>query len=156
VSNRSNSAQSGSITSDERIRNVLSRHIRKAYDTRSFTRASLAEESGVSVHQIDQIVSHDPARQRRVAAEDMLNLAYTLGDGAVNAVLAEISYTARRSSDVDMLAPMMIAATAMQGLSVIASAAADGRIDHMEQPSCRDAADLIIATVKPLSSLGER
>lgn len=156
MSNRSNTAQSGSITSDERIRNVLSRHIRKAYDTRSFTRASLAEESGVSVHQIDQIVSHDPARQRRVAAEDMLNLAYTLGDGAVNAVLAEISYTARRSSDVDMLAPMMIAATAMQGLSVIAIAAADGRIDHMEQPSCRDAADLIIATVKPLSSLGER
>lgn len=149
-----NTAQSGSITSDERIRNVLRRHIQKAYDTRAFTRATLAEESGVNIYQIDAIVSRDLAKQRRVAAEDALNLAYTLGDGTVNAVLAEISYTARRTSDVDPLAPMLIAATAMQGLSVIATAAADGRIDHLEQHSCRDAADLIIATVKPLSSLG--
>lgn len=156
MSTCSNSAQTGSLTSDERIRNVLRRHIQKAYDVRSFTRATLADESGVSVHQIDQIVSRDAAKQRRVAAEDALNLAYTLGDAAVNAVLAEIRYTARRTDDAAMLAPMLIAATAMQGLSVIASAAADGRIDHMEEPLCRDAADLIIATVKPLSSLGDR
>ncbi|HEX8414751.1 MAG TPA: hypothetical protein VF637_12825 [Sphingomicrobium sp.] len=149
-----NSAQSGSITSDERIRNVLRRHIQRAYDNHVFTRAALAEESGVSVCQIDQIVSRDAAKQRRVAIEDAFNLAYTLGDAVVNGLLATIHYTARRTSDDDAMAPMMIAAVAMQGLSVIANAAADGRIDHMEQPGCRDAADLIIATVKPLSSLG--
>lgn len=156
MSTCSNSAQTGSLTSDERIRNVLRRHIQKAYDVRAFTRATLADESGVNVHQIDQIVSRDAAKQRRVAAEDALNLAYTLGDAAVNAVLAEIRYSARRTSEVEAMAPMLIAATAMQGLSVIASAAADGRIDHLEEPLCRDAADLIIATVKPLSSLGDR
>lgn len=151
----SNSARTNSITSDEQIRNVLRRHIQRAYDNREFTRATLEAESGVSIHQIDQIVSRDAAKKRRVAIEDAFNLAYTLGDGAVSGLLATIHYTARRTSDADALAPMLIAATAMQGLSVIATCAADGRIDHVERPLCRDAADLIIATVKPLSSLGQ-
>lgn len=151
-----NSAQIGSITSDEQIRNVLRRHILRAYDNKVFTRTGLADESGVTIHQIDQILSRDAAKQRRVAIEDAFNLAYTLGDAAVSGLLATIHYTARRAGDDDAMAPMMIAATAMQGLSVIATAAADGRIDHAEQPLCRDAADLIIATVKPLSSLGLR
>lgn len=148
------SAQSGSITSDERIRNVLRRHIQKAYDLRAFTRQTLAQESGVNIYQIDQIVSRDSAKQRRVSAEDALCLAYTLGDEAVAALVGTISYTAHRP-DATAMEPMMMAATAMSGLSIIATAAADGRIDHLEAPACREAADMIIATIKPLSSAGE-
>lgn len=152
----SNSAQSGCIVSDDRIRNVLKRHIRKALDLNVFSRATLSAESGVSIHQLDQIMSSDANKQRRVTAEDALCLAYTLGDEAVAALMATIFYQTYRAADAQALEPMLIAATAMEGLSVIAKAAADGRIDHIERPICRDAADLIIATVKPLSSLGER
>lgn len=145
------SVQSSVITSDERIRNVLRRHIQKAYDVRAFTREGLAQESKVNVYQIDQIISRDPAKQRRVSAEDALCLAYTLGDEAVSALIGTINYTASRP-DTETMGPMMMAATAMSGLSVIATAAADGRIDHTEAPACREAADMIIATMMPLSS----
>lgn len=146
--------RTSSITSDERIKNVLRRHIRKALDNNEFTRSTLSQESGVNIHTIDMILSRDVAKQRRVAAEDAMCLAYVLGDDAVNALVGCIRYTASRP-DADALAPMMIAAQAMSGLSVIAIAAADGRIDHTEAPACRDAADMIIATVKPLSSAGD-
>lgn len=148
------SVQSSAITSDERIRDVLRRHIKRAYDTRRFTRAGLAAESSVNIFTIDAIVAREVGKQRRVAAEDALCLAYALGDEAVSALVGTIAYTARREDADDGLAPMMIAANAMQNLSVIATAAADGRIDHLEAPACRDAADQIIATVLPLSSAG--
>lgn len=148
------SVRTSAATSDERIQNVMRRHIRKALDNGEFTRATLAEESGVNIHCIDMILSRDPAKKRRVSAEDALCLSYTLGDAAVSALVGTIHYTASRP-DSDALAPMMIAAQAMSGLSIIAAAAADGRIDHLEEPACRDAADMIIATVKPLSSAGE-
>lgn len=47
-----------------------------------------------------------------------------------------------------------IVATALPHMATIATAAADGRIDHIEAPLCRDAADTIIATFLPLSSAG--
>ena len=143
------------ITSDERIRNALKRHIRRAYDTREFTRETLARESKVSVCQIDQIMSGDAAKHRRVAAEDALCLAYALGDDAVNAIMATISFGARRLGSPDELQVHAIVANGLQHFSTIATAAADGRIDHVERPLCRDAADQIIATVMPLSSAGE-
>jgi len=148
------SVQNGAITSDERIRNVLRRHIKRAYDNRDFTRLSLATESRVNVHTIDAIVSRDASKQRRVACEDALCIAYALGEEAVSALLATIQYAARPLDDGDAMQPMLVAATAMQHLSTIATAAADGRIDHTEAPACREAADLIIATVLPLSSAG--
>lgn len=149
------SVRNSGITSDERIRNVLQRHIRKAYDKHEFARETLAEESGVSLCQIDQIMAGDPSKHRRVTCEDAFNLAYTLGDGAVNALVGCMKYTASRPG-ADLMAPMRLAATALQGVSVIANAAADGRIDHTEAMICREAADMIIATVAPLSSAGER
>lgn len=145
------SVRNGAITSDEQIRDVLRRHIRKALDRRAFTRETLAQDSKVNIHAIDAILSRDPAKHRRIAIVDAFCLAYELGDEAVNALVGTISYTACRP-DAEVMAPMMIAATAMQGLSVIATAAADGRFDHNEAPIVQEAADLIIATVKPLSS----
>lgn len=148
----SGSVRNNAITSDERIRNVLQRHIRKAYDRHDFTREELVRESGVSISQIDQIMAGDSLKHRRVACEDAFNLAYTLGDGAVKALVATMKYIARRPDEPDPLNPHMIVASVLPHVSTIATAAADGRIDYSEAPACRDAADQIIATVMPLSS----
>jgi hypothetical protein len=152
-----NSAQTGPIVSDERIRDTLRRQIERAYNVdRSFSRATLASESGVSVHTLDQIMSRNPEKKRRVTMEDAFSIAQLLGDRAVSALLSTIGYTARRMDEPDALQPMLIAATAMAHLSTIATAAADGRIDHTEQPGCQEAADMIIATVLPMSSAGRQ
>jgi hypothetical protein len=153
----STSAQTGPIVSDERIRDTLRRQIERAYNVdRSFSRATLASESGVSVHTLDQIMSRNPEKKRRVTMEDAFSIAQLLGDRAVSALLSTIGYTARRMDEPDALQPMLIAATAMAHLSTIATAAADGRIDHTEQPGCQEAADMIIATVLPMSSAGRQ
>jgi hypothetical protein len=140
-------------TSDERIRAVLGRHIKRAYDRRLFTRATLASESGVHISQIDQIVSHDPAKQRRVTAEDALNLAYALGESAVMALMGCIYYAAFRPARTDAT-PSQIVADGMRQLTIIAEAAADGRIDHTERHGCIEAADRLIMLVSPISSVG--
>jgi hypothetical protein len=153
----STSAQTGPIVSDERIRDTLRRQIERAYNVdRSFSRATLASESGVSVHTLDQIMSRNPEKKRRVTMEDAFSIAQLLGDRAVSALLSTIGYTARRMDEPNALQPMLIAATAMAHLSTIATAAADGRIDHTEQPGCQEAADMIIATVLPMSSAGRQ
>ena len=147
------SARDGAIVSDERIRNALRHHIGRAINVdRSFTRAQLANDSGVNIHAIDGILSTDPAKHRRVSMEDGLSLAFTLGEPAIRSLLALFGWTGCPLGDEARLMPMMIAATAMQHLSTIATAAADGIIDHREGPACEEAADLIIATVRPLSS----
>jgi len=150
-----NSVRSSAVTSDERIQNALRRNIRKALDSGDFTRASLAEESGVNIHCIDMILTRDPAKKRRLSGEDMLNLAYTLGDAAVNAVMATIQYGAQRLDEASELNVNGIVASGLQQFSIIATAAADGRIDHQEEPACQEAADQIIATFLPLSSAGK-
>lgn len=148
------SVQSSGITSDEQIRNVLRRQIQKAYDKRLFNRATLALESGVNIHTIDAIVSRDAAKHRRIATEDSFNLAYTLGEEAVAALVGTICYTASRARP-DGVDVGRIVASILPHVSTIAIAASDGRIDHTEAPDCRDAADNIIATMLPLSSAGE-
>jgi len=148
------SAPNHGATSDERIRNTLKRHIRRAFDRHDFTRAQLSEESGVGLSQIDQIMSGATDKHRRVTAEDALNLAYTLGDRAVSALVGCIHYTATKR-DAEGVAATRLVADILPQVSVLAEAAADGRIDHSERPACRDAADNIIAIVTPLSSAGD-
>lgn len=150
---RDNSAQNNGITSDEQIRNVLRRHIKRALDRRDFTRVTLANESGVGVAQIDQIISSDPAKHRRVTCEDALNLAYALGEDCVAALIGVIHYTARKL-DADEVDAHHIVASALPHMATIATAAADGRFDHTERPSVREAADHLVATFLPLSSAG--
>jgi hypothetical protein len=149
-----NSVRTSAITSDERIRNVLHRHIRRAYDRHDFTRDQLARESKVHISQIDQIMSGDKAKHRRVACEDAFCLAYTLGDDAVAALVGCIHYNATKNEPEAVDARRLVASILPQ-VSVLAEAAADGRIDHTEVPACRDAADHIIAIVTPLSSAGD-
>jgi hypothetical protein len=147
------SVRNSGMTSDERIRNVLSRHIRKAFDKHDFTRETLHAESGVGISQIDQIMAGDVAKHRRITCEDAFNLAYALGDHTVSALTGTIHYTARRANG-DAARVNEIVANALPHLSIIAAAASDGRIDHSEAPMCRDAADELIRVVTPLSSAG--
>jgi hypothetical protein len=84
-----------------------------------------------------------------------LSLAVVIGPKALNPILALIGYVAKPLDEADAVNPNQIIASLLPHVSTIATAAADGRIDHIEQPGCRQAADEIIATVMPLSSAGE-
>ena len=81
-----------------------------------------------------------------------LSLAVVLGEGAINSIMSLIGYVARPLDEPGDLCVNSLVATGLQHFSTIATAAADGRIDHTEAPLCREAADMIIATVMPLSS----
>lgn len=149
-----NSVQTSQAVSDDRVRLALKCEIDRAINLdRSITRRELAERSGVNIHTIDQILSRIEEKQRRVALADALSIAWALGDRCVNALLMKIGYGgATRLDEPDALQPMQMVATAFHALSTITTAAADGRIDHIEQPACQEAADIIIATMVPLSS----
>lgn len=156
MSQRNDAAQSVPTVSDERLRNALRRELHRAINVdRSTTRAQLAADSGVNIYEIDQILSRDKAKQRRVAGEVALSLALALGERAVNAVLFTIGWSGRPLDDGDAQRPMAIVANVMTHLAVIGRAAADDLIDHVEEPDATDAADMIIAELKPLSSAGK-
>jgi transcriptional regulator with XRE-family HTH domain len=155
MTQRSNSVRNDPIVSDAAIRKVLRREMDRAINIdREFTRQELAEESGVNIHTLDAIRSNDTAKQRRVTLEDAFSIAHTLGERTVNALLSRIGYVARRVDDPDAAQPMQIAADGMQHLATIARAAADGWIDHTEAQATTEAADMLIATILPLSSHG--
>lgn len=83
-----------------------------------------------------------------------LALLGALGPDAVNAMLSTIGYTGAKPIDgADTLDPRQLVAQILPHVATIATAAADGRIDHNEGPGCTQAADCIIATVLPLSSM---
>lgn len=154
---RNNSARRLPTVSDERIRNVLRRELHRAINMdRRFTRSELEEETGVTVHQIDQILSRDAAKKRRVTVEDAFSLAEALGDRCIQALIATLGYVGRPRSEADARRPMAIVANCMGHLSTIAQAAADDNIDHIEAPDTADAADMIIVELTPLSSMGKR
>ena len=151
-----NDAQTTPLFSDERLRNVLRRQIDRIINIdKSRTRQQLADDSGVNIYAIDAIMSTDAAKKRRVSIEDAFSLAYTIGERAVNALLMEIGYGGA-SRLTDPAAPDLshLVADGLSDLSVIATALADGRIDHTEKPRTTEAADHLIATFLPLSSAG--
>lgn len=152
----SDDAQNGPLFSDERLRNALRLQIDRVINVEgSRTRQQLAADSGVNIYAIDAIMSADKAKQRRVAVEDAFSLAYTIGDRAVNALLMVMKYggAARLSEPAEPDFSHLIA-DGLSDLSVIATALADGRIDHTEVPMTTQAADHLIATVLPLSTAG--
>lgn len=157
MTQRSETVRTVPIVSDERLRSMLRREIDRTINiTRDLTRAELAASSRVNIHTIDQILSRDVAKHRRIALEDALSIAWVLGEQTVNAILATIGYVAGPLEDADVLQPMQIVAESMGHIAIIARAAADGRIDHTEEMETTEAADLLIATVLPLSSTGKR
>jgi hypothetical protein len=156
MTQRSNDARNSPLFSDERLRNVLRRQIDRVINVeRSRTRQQLADDSGVNIYAIDAIMSADAAKKRRVAIEDAFSLAYTIGERAVNALLMEIGYGgAAPLSDPAEPDYSHLVADGLRHFTVIATALADQRVDHVERPGTTEAADHLIATVLPLSSVG--
>lgn len=152
------SVQNGPTASDERIRNVLRREIDRAINIdRTLSRAELAEASGVNVHTIDSIKSTDTAKHRSIHASVAFSLAWAMGERAVNALLSVIAFGNARSLDeAEADCPLDSAVTAMGALSRFMGAAADRRIDHMEERDATEACDIIIAELMPFSSAGKR
>lgn len=148
------SARTSAVVSDERLRNALRLQLDRAINIdRSFTRAELETASGVNIHTIDGILSRDPAKRRRVAAEDLMSLMWALGENAVNAMLATIRYGGATSLDEqDERQPIAAAAECIKHFAVFIEAAKDNRIDHLEEVPVAGAADGIIAEMIPYSS----
>lgn len=144
------SATDGSLVSPDSVRNRLQGVLRAA-QLDKWTDPELERLSGVSARAIKsyRVEGKEPS------LSNALSLAVVLGPKALNSMLALIGYVARPLDEADPLNVHTIVASGLQHFSTIATAAADGRIDHIERPLCREAADQIIATVMPLSSAGE-
>ena len=148
------SVQSAAIVSHDRITDVMRRLLRTAIVVeRRFTAEQLANDSGVSLSAIRSYMRNDDPKEPSLS--NALSIAVVLGQRAVNAILNVIGYSAKPHEDPDALLPMQIVADAFGHFNVIVNAAADNRIDHIEEPATTAAADMLIATVLPLSSAGK-
>lgn len=152
----SDAARTMPVVSDDSIRDALRRHISRTISIdRRFTRAQLAAESGVNIHTIDAMLAREPEKHRRICFAEGLSLAWVIGPPAISSLLALIGWIGRPEDEAGLPNPMLIVAGAMSRLSVITTHAADGVIDHVEQPETQRAADELIAIVLPLSSAGK-
>lgn len=123
---------------------------------RAMTREGLAAASRVNVHTLDALRSADPGKQRPLRPAALLSLVCVMGRHSVDGLLAQIGYGGATPLDEASHAPLgAIVATLITEMGTIATAAADGRIDHLEKPRTREAADRIIASALPLSSAAE-
>lgn len=134
---------------DERVSGALSAVLRRAA-SEGKTDEALESDTGVNRYTIKAY--RLGTRKPSMAAG--LMIVSGIGEWAVNRLLNIIRYQATSLDEVDALQPTQIVANAVSHLGVIARAAADGRIDHTEQPETTEAADMLIATVLPLSTAG--
>lgn len=146
--------QDDPIVSHDSARKVINRllHIAVHVEKR-FTVDQIASETGVGKSAVSSYLRNEATREPSLS--NALSIAVVLGPKAVNAIMALVGYSASPLDDADALQAGEVVAKGMAHLTVIANAAADGRIDHMEAPSCQQAADEIIAAVLPLSSAGK-
>ncbi|QHL91246.1 hypothetical protein GVO57_11025 [Sphingomonas changnyeongensis] len=123
---------------------------------RKFTAEQVAHLSGLKLRAIRSYMANDPAEIRETPLSSALSIAVVLGGKAVNSILALIGYGGATPLDEpDEISPGVIVAQLIEHTAPIAQAAADGRIDHVERPITRAAADKIIAAVLPLSSMAD-
>lgn len=150
MADRNNSGDDTEIVSPDRVRLTI-QGILRAAQASGWTDESLAAASGVKASTIKgyRVEGKEPSLSKA------LSLMVVIGGNAINPLLALIGYAAKPLEDANAVSPMQMTARAMQSLSVIATAASDGVIDHIERPSCRRAADELIATILPISSHGE-
>lgn len=143
------SAPSRATVSPDRVRAEMMAVLR--YAQTRFTDERLEQESGVDARAIKsyRVEGKEPSLSRA------LSILATLGQSDLNRILATIGYVARPLDESDELQVGEVVACILRHGSVIATAAADGRIDHLEEPHCQRAADELIATVLPLSSAGK-
>lgn len=153
MTQRNNSAPAIPIVSDERMRNELRKAIYTAiHIERSATRESLANDSGVNIYTIDQILSQDRAKHRPIHAHQMLSLAFAAGPRTINTVLGVIGYAGSPLGEAQAHGPALAAAEMMENVARFARCAADNRIDHVEEPVSTEAADNVISLALPYSS----
>lgn len=139
------------IAGDDRVAEALAAWLRKA-NIAGTDDAQLEQLSGVNRHSVKAY----RLKTRAPSLAAGLSLAGVLGEGAVNALLHTIQFQACPLDDPGAVKPMQIVADALGHLGVIGQAAADNRIDHLEAPRTAEAADMLIATVLPLSTAGKR
>lgn len=143
-----NAVSDSGIVSPDRVR-LFVQGLLRAAQASGWTDAALQEASGVHARTIKsyRVDGKEPS------LSNALSLACVLGTNSINGMLALIGYGGAKPLDeaeeIDLHA---MVADLLRHFSTIASAAADGRIDHLERPTCRVAADQIIANVMPLSS----
>lgn len=144
------SGDDAAIVSPDRVRLAV-QGILRAAQAQGWTDESLEAASGVKKATIKgyRVEGKEPSLSKA------LSLAVVIGPTAINPIMALIGYAARPLDEADELQPTVLAASALAHLSIIATAAADGRIDHTELPACREAADQLIATILPISSHGD-
>ncbi|MBB4859654.1 transcriptional regulator with XRE-family HTH domain [Novosphingobium chloroacetimidivorans] len=144
-----NAVCDAAIVSPDRVRQTVQAILRAA-QTAGWTDEQLENVSGVRARTIKsyRIEGKEPS------LSNALSLAVALGGKQLNSILSLIGYVARPLDEADAINPHLLVANVLPHISTLAAAAADGRIDHVELPGCREAADQIIATVLPLSSAG--
>lgn len=150
MTQRNNAVPDAPIVGADRVRLTV-QGILRAAQAAGWTDASLEAASGVKAETIKgyRIDGKEPSLSRA------LSLAVVIGPAALNPMLALIGYVGRPLDEADDACVRLMAAEAMGHLAVIARNAADGRIDHTEEPETTEAADMLIATVLPLSSAGK-
>jgi hypothetical protein len=136
------------LVSPDRVREKVQAVLRAA-QANGFTDADIEQLSGVSA----RCVKSYRVENREPSLSHALSILCVVG--GLNPVLSLVGYCARPLDESDALHVNAVVAKGLQHFTVIAEAAADGRIDHIEAPKCQDAADQIIATVLPLSSAGQ-
>jgi hypothetical protein len=141
-------APTGGFVSPDRVRNEMQALLR--YAQTKFTDEQLSEASGVPA----RCIKSYRIEGREPTLGNALSLLAVLGRPALNTILGMIEYAARPLDASDELPCGEVVACILTHSSTIARAAADGRIDHLEAPACRKAADDLIGVVLPLSSAG--
>ena len=146
-----NAADDIGVCSPDSVRTRVQAVLRAA-QAKGWTDEALEGVSGIKARRIKsyRVEGKEPSLSAA------LSLALALGPDALNPILALVGFAAKPLGAADELSPMSIVANTLEHVSTIASAAADGRIDHTEQPACQQAADMIIATVLPLSTAGRK
>jgi transcriptional regulator with XRE-family HTH domain len=147
------SVQDSPIVSHDRVIDVIRSELHTAIVVlRRFSVQELADRTGVAKATIESYMRNDGAKEPSLARA--LSIASIIGPRAVQAIVGLIGYSAAPHDDPAALQPMQIVADAIGHLGVISQAAADNHIDHTEEPRTTEAADMLIATVLPLSSAG--
>lgn len=144
------SADDCGIVSPDRVRTIVQGVLRTAQQE-GWTDKALETATGLK----DRRIKAYRVEGKEPSLSAALSLAVVLGPKALNLILSTIGYAGRPLDEADDIQPMQIAADGMQHLAIIARAAADGRIDHTEERETTEAADMLIATVLPLSSHGK-
>lgn len=154
---RTNAAEDTGLVSRNRVIETIRPLLHAAIlIERRFTVEQLADLSKVKARAIRTYMANDELEARQPPLSSALSLAVVLGPAAVNSILAIIGYGGATPLDEpEGMHPLRDAVEAMDAFNVFLQAAADDRIDHVEEDPVRKATDKIIVRLLPYSSHGE-